>query len=59
MSDEEDRARKYAVVFVLTVLRTPLMLMSPDRAAAIDLARKYNLTAEDLLNSARKGAENA
>lgn len=52
-------AKQEAVRRILTVLRNPLMLMSPDRQVAIELAREHGVTAEDLLSLSRRKAENA
>jgi len=41
--------RQKAIALVLRVLSDPLLLVSPERADALELARKYHLTAEDLI----------
>ena len=51
--------REQAVRFVLMILRTPVALLSPDREDALALARKYQITAEDLLTAGRRMAKNA
>jgi hypothetical protein len=46
--------RDQALLFVISVLRSPLLMRSPDRLEALKLVREFNITAEDLLNFGRK-----
>lgn len=56
----EKRERDAAIPRVLSVLRSPLALVSkPNRAEVYELARRFSITAEELLDVATKRARNA
>lgn len=52
--------RERATRNVLAILRSPLALMSkPQRAQAVELAKQFNITAEDLIEAAVSKARSA
>jgi hypothetical protein len=55
--DTQHRDRELALNTVLSVLASRMRIMSPDHAKAIALVDKFRITADDLLDAARKHAE--
>jgi hypothetical protein len=55
----KDMDNDQAIRYVLLVLRSPLALISPEREQALELARKYRITVEELLTFGRRAAKKA
>ena len=43
--------KEEAMVFVLRVLKNPLMVMSPDKTKAMNLAAEHNISGIDLIKA--------
>lgn len=43
--------KEEALVFVLRVLKNPMMIMSPDKTKAMNLAAEHKITAIDLIQA--------
>jgi hypothetical protein len=42
--------KEEATVYILRVLKSPMMVMSPAKTTAMNLAAEHNITAIDLIN---------
>ena len=47
----EEMTKEEAMVFVLRVLKNPLMVMSPDKTKAMNLAAEHNISGIDLIKA--------
>ena len=43
-----------AIIYILRVLKSPMMLMSPAKKEALSLAQQYEITAKDLIEEYEK-----
>ena len=43
--------KEEATVFILRVLKNPMMIMSPDKTKAMNLAAEYNISVIDLIKA--------
>lgn len=43
--------KEEATVFILRVLKNPMMVMSPDKTKAMNLATEHNISGVDLIKS--------
>ena len=48
--NKEESDRNAAIVYVLRVLKNPMMIRSPAKKDALTLAAKYGITVTDLIN---------
>ena len=46
--------KEEAAVFILRVLKNPMMIMSPDKTKAMNLAAEHNISAIDLIQAYEK-----
>jgi hypothetical protein len=46
--------RNAAIVYVLRVLKSPMMIMSPAKKDALTLAKQYGITVTDLITEYEK-----
>ncbi len=47
--NKEESDRNAAIVYVLRVLKNPMMIMSPAKKDALTLAEQYGITVTDLI----------
>jgi hypothetical protein len=47
----EEMTKEEALVFVLRVLKNPMMIMSPDKTKAMNLAAEHNISGIDLIKA--------
>ena len=52
--NKEESDRNAAIVYVLRVLKNPMMIMSPAKKDALTLAEQYGITVTDLINEYEK-----
>ncbi len=52
--NKEESDRNAAIVYVLRVLKNPMMIMSPAKKDALTLAEKYGITVTDLITEYEK-----
>jgi hypothetical protein len=52
--NKEESDRNAAIVYVLRVLKNPMMIMSPAKKDALTLAERYGITVTDLINEYEK-----
>ena len=48
--NKEESDRNAAIVYVLRVLKNPMMIRSPAKKDALTLAERYSITVTDLIN---------
>jgi hypothetical protein len=48
--NKEESDRNAAIVYVLRVLKNPMMIRSPAKKDALTLAERYGITVTDLIN---------
>ena len=48
--NKEESERNAAIVYVLRVLKSPMMIRSPAKKDALTLAEQYGITVTDLIN---------
>jgi len=48
--NKEESDRNAAIVYVLRVLKSPMMIRSPAKKDALTLAERYGITVADLIN---------
>jgi len=51
---KEESDRNAAIVYVLRVLKSPMMIMSPAKKDALTLAERYGITVTDLITEYEK-----
>jgi len=47
----EEMTKEEAMVFILRVLKNPMMVMSPDKTKAMNLAAEHNISGIDLIKA--------
>jgi len=47
----EEMTKEEATVFILRVLKNPMMIMSPDKTKAMNLAAEHNISGIDLIKA--------
>jgi len=52
--NKEESDRNAAIVYVLRVLKSPMMIMSPAKKDALTLAERYGITVTDLISEYEK-----
>ena len=52
--NKEESDRNAAIVYVLRVLKNPMMIMSPAKKDALTLAERYGITVTDLITEYEK-----
>jgi hypothetical protein len=52
--NKEESDRNAAIVYVLRVLKNPMMIMSPAKKEALTLAEKHGITVADLISEYEK-----
>ena len=52
--NKEESDRNAAIVYVLRVLKNPMMIMSPAKKDALTLAEQYGITVTDLISEYEK-----
>jgi len=52
--NKEESDRNAAIVYVLRVLKNPMMIMSPAKKDALTLAERYGITVTDLISEYEK-----
>jgi hypothetical protein len=52
--NKEESDRNAAIVYVLRVLKSPMMIMSPAKKDALTLAEQYGITVTDLITEYEK-----
>lgn len=52
--NKEESDRNAAIVYVLRVLKNPMMIRSPAKKDALTLAEQYGITVTDLINEYEK-----
>jgi hypothetical protein len=48
---KEESDRNAAIVYVLRVLKNPMMIMSPDKTKAMNLAAEHKISGIDLIKA--------
>jgi hypothetical protein len=51
---KEESDRNAAIVYILRVLKNPMMIMSPAKKDALTLAERYGITVTDLISEYEK-----
>jgi hypothetical protein len=49
--NKEESDRNAAMVFILRVLKNPMMVVSPDKTKAMNLAAEHNISVIDLIKA--------
>jgi len=49
--NKEESDRNAAIVYVLRVLKNPMMIMSPDKTKAMNLAAEHKISGIDLIKA--------
>lgn len=52
--NKEESDRNAAIVYVLRVLKSPMMIMSPAKKEALTLAEEYGIVVADLISEYEK-----
>ena len=54
MMNKEESDRNAAIIYILRVIKSPMMIMSPAKKEALTLAEEHGITVSDLINEYEK-----